>query len=119
MCTKSVALRSIAIGIAVVAIFGFLSFARYQAGTGEARSVKAEIIGHTRNIGSRSGAATADPMFTADLENGLRVQVRDLGELPVTYKGMVVLDRRQGSTTGRPIYTINMQATEQARAHNK
>ena len=116
---NSAKITSIAVGIIAVAVFGFLSFIQYESGSGSAVKVQAEIIGHTRNIGSKSGAATADPMFTAVLSSGLRVQVRDYGILPLTYKGVVVLERREGTTTGRPIYTINKQATEQARVHNK
>jgi hypothetical protein len=112
-------ITSIAVGIIALLGFSYLSFTQYETGSGQATKVQAEIIGHIRNIGSNSGAATADPMFIAILKSGLQIKVRDSRVIPVTYKGMVVLNRQKGAATGRFIYSINKSATEQVQLHNK
>ncbi|WP_299981682.1 hypothetical protein [uncultured Pseudoteredinibacter sp.] len=97
----------------ILVVIGLSSYCHYEPGVGTKVYVKAEVLSYSR--GSRK--ASVDPAYYVKLPSGLKVNVRDWGELPSNYKGAVILEQRKGQVSGMPVYRINLQRTKEL--HNK
>ena len=68
----------------ILGVLAVLSLCSYEGGSATGTYVQAEIISYSRRS---TGKSAPDPGFYAQLPSGLRVYVRDLGELPATFRG--------------------------------
>ena len=94
--------------MACIAFVFWNSLLKYENSTLINQRVKGKIVWH--KIGG--GKFSKDPHFLVELESKKRVMVRSFGELPINYKGLVILDVSKGNTSNRQIYKINKIETD-------
>lgn len=94
--------------VAVVSVFiglmALVSYFKYEPfEVVDTETVEATIVGYS---GGRTGISSADPYFVVRLSNGQQVKVKDVGEIPSTYTGPILLHRAVGDVSGRVTYKI-------------
>lgn len=109
-------------GIFLIFIIISTAFKRYiyfEPGKSIDRTVDGEVKAYTGCDG-RPGTSISgmkNLCFKVELANGLYVYVRDHGELPIDFKGPVVLNLAKGQITDQPMYIFNLEKTHEI--HNK
>lgn len=106
---------TVLIGILAISIFGFLAFFDSESGTTTHLTVEAKIINYSR---TRSSTGMFNYVFVAELNNGLKINIDDIGVIPISYRGPVLLDAKKGNITGKNNYTINQKSIDYIQLKN-